>query len=167
MTLARKPKNRVFGSSLHLLINPPSEQTRGFDQAQPRSARAAFFDRQHCPKVGCLRLFATACSHHYLKSYGPVVGDPMDGLWHTLKKSRSKRPWSPSFLRIFLTRVRAFKNWMNASRDPVTQTTRNWCPPSAIETPTTEETYRMMNPLSAGGPGAVDWECQRRPALTI
>lgn len=104
---------------------------------------------------------------NYLKSCGPVAGDPMEGIWQTLKKSRSKRPWTPSFLRIFLTRVRAFKNWMNASKDPVTQSTRNWCPPSAIEAPTAEETYRLMNPLAAAGSGSVDWECQRRPALTI
>jgi hypothetical protein len=88
-------------------------------------------------------------------------------LWDTLVTSGSKRPWSNSTLRNFLTRARAFKNWMHASKDPVSQTVRNWCPTSTIVAPRLDEIARIKNQQAAGSKNAVDWECQQKPALTI
>ena len=64
----------------------------------------------------------------------------------------------------FLTGVRAFKNWMHESKDPVTQMKRNWCPKCVIETP--EE---LRNPRNAKNETSTnpDIECIRNPALTI
>ena len=73
--------------------------------------------------------------------------------------SRSKRPWSPAFLRIFLTRARAFKNWKHASKDPLTGTVPDWCPLSQIETPNLEEMTRIKNQQVADSNQAADWEC--------
>jgi len=88
-------------------------------------------------------------------------------LWDTLVTSGSKRPWSNSTLRNFLTRARAFKNWMHASKDPITQTVRDWCPASTIVAPRLDEIARIKNQQTAGSKNAVDWECRQKPALTI
>jgi len=106
----------------------------------------------------------------YMKTIWPATLTPEEiaaGLWKTLAMSRSKRPWSPAFLRIFLTRARAFKNWMHASKDPLTGTVRDWCPLSQIETPNLEEMTRIKNQQAADSNQAADWECQQKPALTI
>ena len=107
---------------------------------------------------------------HYMKTVGHTTFTKEEneaGLWKTLTLSHSQRPWSPAFLRIFLTRVRAFKNWMNASKNPGTQQVRNWCPPCLIETPDLAEMTRLKHQQIAGVNNAVDWECQQKPALTI
>ena len=88
-------------------------------------------------------------------------------LWDTLVTSGSKRPWSNNSLHQFLTRARAFKNWMHASKDPQTQTLRNWCPASTIVTSRPDEIARINNQQAAGSKQAVDWECRQKPALTI
>jgi hypothetical protein len=85
-------------------------------------------------------------------------------LWDTLEDSKGKRPWSSPMIHRFLTGVRAFKNWMHESKDPVTQMKRNWCPKSTIETP--EELKNGRKAKKETAPDS-DLECVRNPALTI
>lgn len=89
-------------------------------------------------------------------------------MWDTLEDSKAKRPWTFHTIYHFLKNARAFKNWMHTSKDPITQTQRNWCPKSTIELP--------KEPRSAGNSkgnivvssGCIDdTECLVNPALTI
>ena len=56
-------------------------------------------------------------------------------LWDTPILSRSVRPWSHYVKARFLQGAKAFKQWMHASTDPVTQEKRNWCPAPEIQIP--------------------------------
>jgi len=56
------------------------------------------------------------------------------GLWDMVVDSKTRRPWNREQKAHFLKNVRAFKNWMHSSLDPVTQTARNWCPASTLKT---------------------------------
>jgi len=88
--------------------------------------------------------------------------------WDTLDKSKAQRPWTFQVLKHFLQCARVFQNWMHESKDPLTQTKRNWCPKSTIELP--KESKPQNTPDRDIAPrleNAGDPECAKNPALTI
>lgn len=88
--------------------------------------------------------------------------------WATLDESKAQRPWTFQVLKHFLQCARVFKNWMHESKDPLTQTKRNWCPPSTLELPTEPKPHRITNRDATGRlENVCDPECAKNPALTI
>lgn len=67
------------------------------------------------------------------------------GLWDMVVDSKTKRPWNLEQKAHFFKNVRAFKNWMHSSLDPVTQSARNWCPASTLKTPINSPIFSPAN----------------------
>jgi hypothetical protein len=87
--------------------------------------------------------------------------------WDTPTISKSKRPWTHYMKVAFLRSVRAFKNWMHASKDPVTQEKRNWCPPPEITLPDPPKIVPGKAGEDEESDEVLDAQCKKNPALTI
>jgi len=88
-------------------------------------------------------------------------------LWDTPIKSRSVRPWSHYMKVRFLQCARMFKEWMHASKDPVTQEKRNWCPPPEIMIPDPPRVVPGKTGDDEESDEVMDAQCRKHPALTI
>ena len=89
-------------------------------------------------------------------------------LWDTLEESKAKRPCTAHTKVRFLRIVRVFKNWMHVSKDPVSQTKRNWCPEPTIEIPKAPRLAKTPDTdIAKDSDRTTDPECLRNPALTI
>jgi hypothetical protein len=88
-------------------------------------------------------------------------------LWDTPVLSKSKRPWTHFMKRNFLVNVRAFRNWMHSSKDPITKKKRNWCPPFEMEIDPPPRIVPQKTGKAHEGDEVLDAECKRSPALTI
>lgn len=87
--------------------------------------------------------------------------------WDTPIQSKSKRPWT-HFMKVrFLQCAKKFKDWMHASKDPVTQEKRDWCPASEITIPDPPKEVTGKAGDDEESDEVMDAQCRKHPALTI